>query len=116
MGIASSAPPANIDAVVNELELRQYFDTLVSGVDMPGKPDPALFLEVARCISVPPEGCVVVEDAIAGVEAAKRAGMACIAVTTTNPAEVLSAADIVVDRLDTLPASTFNCLLDEAGI
>ena len=43
MGIASSAPPANIDALIDELEIRPYFDVLVSGVDMPGKPDPALF-------------------------------------------------------------------------
>jgi len=116
MGLASSAPPANIDALVDELEMRQYFDVLVSGVDMPGKPEPSLFLEVARCIGVPPDRCIVVEDAIAGVEAAKRAGMACIAVTTTNSANALSAADIVVHRLDTLPASAFDRLLDEVGI
>ena len=46
--------------------------------------------------------CVVVEDAIAGVEAAKRAGMKCVAVTTTNPAQDLNAADLVVERLDAL--------------
>ena len=113
MGIASSAPPANIDALIDELEIRPYFDVLVSGVDMPGKPDPALFLEVARRIDVPPTRCVVVEDAIAGVEAAKRAGMSCIAVTTTNPEEVLRAADVVVCRLDALPATAFDHLLDE---
>ena len=53
---------------------------------------------------------VVVEDAVAGVEAARRAGMKCIAVTTTNQAEALSAADIVVDRLDALPADAFRRL------
>lgn len=112
MGVASSAPTANIDALIDELEIRQYFDVLVSGVDMPGKPHPALFLEVARRIDVPPRRCIVIEDAIAGVEAARRAGMACIAVTTTNPAEALWEADIVVRRLDDLPARTFDRLLD----
>jgi beta-phosphoglucomutase-like phosphatase (HAD superfamily) len=116
MGLASSAPPANINALVDELEMRQYFDVLASGVDMPGKPEPSLFLEVARRIGVPPYRCIVVEDAIAGVEAAKRAGMACIAVTTTNSADALSAADIVVHRLDALPASAFDRLLDEKRI
>jgi len=109
-GIASSAPMANIDTLIDELGLRGYFDAIVSGVDMPGKPEPALFLEVARLLDVPPEACVVVEDAVAGVVAAKRAGMKCIAVTTTNQAEALSTADIVVDRLDALPADAFRRL------
>jgi beta-phosphoglucomutase family hydrolase len=110
-GIASSAPMANIDTLIDELGLRGYFDVMVSGVDMPGKPEPTLFLEVARLLNVPAEDCVVVEDAVAGVEAAKRAGMKCIAVTTTNQAEALSAADIVVDRLETLPAGAFRRLV-----
>ena len=110
-GIASSAPVANIDTLTGELGLRGYFDAIVSGEDMPGKPDPTLFLQVARQLGVSPESCVVVEDAIAGVEAAKRAGMKCIAVTTTNEAQALSAADIVVDRLDALPAGAFRRLV-----
>jgi HAD superfamily hydrolase (TIGR01509 family) len=109
--IASSAPQANIDVLVDELGLRAYFDAIVSGADLPGKPDPALFLHVARLIDVPPARCVVVEDAVAGVEAARRAGMKCIAVTTTNPAEALKTADVVVERLDDLPVDAFECLL-----
>jgi HAD superfamily hydrolase (TIGR01509 family) len=111
-GIASSAPPANIDALVDGLGLRGYFDALVSGFDLPGKPEPALFLKVARTLGVPPSRCIVVEDAVAGVEAARRAGMNCIAVTTTNPAAALAAADIVVDRLDALPDDAFQRLLE----
>lgn len=110
-GIASSAPPANIDALVDELGLRGYFDVIGSGADIPAKPDPALFLEVARRLDVPPVHCIVVEDAVAGVEAAKRAGMNCIAVTTTNPAEVLQAADMVVASLDDLPEDVFQSFL-----
>jgi HAD superfamily hydrolase (TIGR01509 family) len=109
-GIASSAPMANVDTLIDELGLRSYFDAIVSGVDMAGKPEPGLFLKVARLLDVPPEDCIVVEDAVAGVEAAKRAGMKCIAVTTTNQAEALSAADIIVDRLDDLPADAFQRL------
>ena len=109
--ITSSAPPANIEALVDELGLHSYFDTVVSGFDLPGKPEPTLFLEVARQLEVPPERCIIVEDAIAGVEAAKRAGMRCVAVTTTNPAEALQAADVVVERLDILPAEPFQRLL-----
>jgi len=111
--IASSAPPANIDALVDELGLRDYFDAIASGSDLPGKPDPTLFLEAALLIGVPPERCVVVEDAIAGVKAARRAGMKCIAVTTTNPAHALNEADVIVERLDVLPPDTFARLLSE---
>lgn len=110
-GIASSAPVANIDTLVDELGVRARFDAIVSGVDLPGKPEPILFLKVAGMLHVPPERCVVVEDAVAGVEAAKRAGMSCIAVTTTSPSSALGAADIVVDRLDDLPPDTFQKLL-----
>ena len=110
-GIASSAPMANIDVLIDELGLRRFLDSIVSGVDMPGKPEPVLFLTVAERLGVSPESCVVVEDAVAGVEAARRAGMQCIAVTTTSDAESLSAADIVVDRLDALPVHVFERLL-----
>ena len=109
--IASSAPSANIDALVDELGLRAYFEAIVSGSDLPGKPDPTLFLKIARLIDAPPKRCIVVEDAVAGVEAARRAGMKCVAVTTTNPAHALEAADVVVERLDELSPDTFQRLL-----
>jgi beta-phosphoglucomutase-like phosphatase (HAD superfamily) len=81
---------------------------------MPGKPDPAVFLKAARLIGVPSEQCIVVEDAVAGVEAAKRARMKCIAVTTTNPASALGEADVIVDQLDALPDDAFTRLSDSA--
>jgi len=114
--IASSAPPANIDVIIDELGLRTYFTAIVTGYDMPGKPDPTLFLEAARRIDVLPERCVVVEDAIAGVEAARRAGMRCIAVTTTNPAQALDGADMVVTGLDALPPDVFGRLFGEIDV
>ena len=110
--IASSAPPANIDLLVGELGLRGCFDALVSGFDLPGKPDPATFLAAARAIGVPAGRCVVVVDAVHGVVGARRAGMRCIAVTTTSPAAALAAADLVVARLDALPIDAFDRLVD----
>ena len=109
--IASSAPLANIDAMVDAMGIRTYFDTLVSGIDMPGKPEPDVFLTAAAAIDVAPTNCVVVEDAIPGVEGAKRAGMKCIAVTTTNPAVALNNADIIVNSLSALPEDVFEQLL-----
>jgi beta-phosphoglucomutase len=109
--VASSAPPANIDVLLDELGLRPFFDVIGSGSDLPAKPDPSLFLQVARLIGVPPGRCVVVEDSVAGVQAARRAGMRCLAVTTTNPPHRLGEADVVAERLDELPEDAFRRLL-----
>jgi len=106
--IASSAPMANIDVLVDEVTLRDDFEAIVSGARLPGKPDPAVFLQAARQIGIPPERCVVVEDAVPGVQGARNAGMKCIAVTTTNEAAALQAADIVIDSLVDLSEEAFT--------
>ena len=98
--IASSAPQANIDAILSELALASYFQAIVSASEMPGKPDPTVFLNAAELLECPPDRCIVVEDAPAGVEAARRAGMKCVAVTTTHQSDVLKYADLILDRLD----------------
>ena len=108
--IASSAPPANIDFLIDELGLCAYFEAIVSGYDLPGKPAPDVFLLAARRLAVDPIGCLVIEDAVAGVEGAKRANMKCLAVTTTNPIEKLHRADRVVDTLTVVSASLINDL------
>jgi len=110
--IASSAPPENIDVLVGELKIGHYFDTLVSGANMPGKPDPSVFIHSARMLGVGADNCIVIEDAIAGVEGALRAGMKCIAVTTTNPAEVLAQADHVVESLHLVDEQMISSLLN----
>jgi HAD superfamily hydrolase (TIGR01509 family) len=106
--VASGAPPENIEFLVDELGIRSYFSALVSSVGMPGKPDPAVFLEAARKIGMPAQRCVVVEDGLPGLDAARRAGMRCIGVTTTHPASALQAADRVVDSLADLPEDGFD--------
>lgn len=102
MAVGSSAPMANVEALVNETGIRSYFMALVSAHGKPSKPDPWVFVQAAQRIDVLPEACWVLEDAVSGVEAAHRAGMRCLAVTTTNPAQALHAAEIIVDRLDEL--------------
>ena len=110
-GVASSAPRANIDLLVNAFGIRRYFAAILSGDGLPaGKPDPALFLETARALQLPPERCVVVEDAPAGVEAAHRAGMPCIAVATTRPREILGGG-VVFDDLQAVTEETFSTVL-----
>ena len=109
--IASSAPPENIDALVDELGLRDRFQAIVSAYKLPGKPAPDVFLAAAKAIDVPPLQCLVIEDAVTGVAGAKRAGMLCLAVTNTNPAEALHQADYVVASLLPLKAVFWDALL-----
>jgi beta-phosphoglucomutase family hydrolase len=104
--VASSAPMLNIEAIIAELGIREYFDTLVSGMEMPGKPAPDVFLEAAKRIGMSPGKCIVIEDAVVGVEAAKLAGMYCIAVTTYTSRDTLTRADRVVEDLSQLPKDT----------
>ena len=109
--ITSSAPPENIEALVSELKIKDYFHEIVTGFDLPGKPNPDVFLKAARKLQVLQEKCIVVEDAIAGVEGAKRAGMKCIAVTTTNPGSALEKADFIFDNLGEMSKEDFLSLL-----
>lgn len=108
--IASSAPLLNVEALLETLDIAQYFDAITSAEDVQrGKPDPQVFLITAKKLGVPPERCIVVEDAPAGIEGAQRAGMCSIGVLTTQPQ---LNADIVVERLNQLPADAFEQLLE----
>jgi beta-phosphoglucomutase len=97
--VASSAPQANIDALLTELQIRDYFQVEAAGSTLKGKPDPAVFLLAAKLLDVDPRNCLVIEDSIAGVQAAKSAGCQCVAVLTTNQASDLTLADLIVKDL-----------------
>jgi beta-phosphoglucomutase family hydrolase len=109
--IASSAPPENIAVLVDELHIRDRFEAVVSAYAMAGKPAPDVFLAAARAIGTEPRDCLVIEDAVLGVKAAKAAGMACLAVTNTHPAENLRQADRVVASLLDISDSDWEFLL-----
>lgn len=99
--IVSSTPRKNIEIALEALGLTARFETIVSAEDVQrGKPDPQGYRLGAERLGVPPERCVVIEDAPPGIEAAKAAGMRCIGVATTRPPEALSAADLVVPTLE----------------
>jgi len=112
LALVSSTPPENIKLLLSSLSIEEYFECLVSDQDVRrGKPDPEGFLLAAQRLQVPPNRCIVIEDAVAGVEAAKRAGMRCLAVTTTHPREKLSLADLVVDSLEVVSLQVLDSLL-----
>ncbi|NLC59264.1 MAG: HAD family phosphatase [Armatimonadetes bacterium] len=112
VALGSSTPQSNIAVILRAVGIEDCFDAIVCGDDVThGKPHPEVFLKAAERLHLPPECCVVVEDAVVGVQAAKAAGMRCLAVTTTHPAEKLTEADRVVDTLEGLTADDFAALL-----
>lgn len=106
--IASSAPRANVDVMHQALGFSGLIDTLVTAEDVSkGKPDPEVFLSAARQLGVVPGRCVVVEDAEAGIEAARRGGMPSVGVGSG----AVGAATVVVGSLADLPPGTFLDLI-----
>jgi beta-phosphoglucomutase len=98
--LASSAPIANIELISEVLELTRYLDALVSGETVPrGKPAPDIFLKAAATLGMAPGVSLVIEDAVAGVEAAHAAGMRCIAVAGERDLAGLRAAELMVKSL-----------------
>ncbi len=107
--IASAAPRANIDAVLEALSATHIFQGIVSADDVQrGKPDPEVFLTAASRVGVSPERCIVVEDAVAGVQGARSAGMRSIGISRNGKH---LPADIVVQSLDLLASDAFETLL-----
>ena len=106
--VVTSTPRPNLDMILDSLAIARYFQTTVTAEDTSkGKPDPEGFLLAAHRPDVPSENAVVIEDAPAGIDAAKAAGMRAIAVTTTHPAPDLAAADLAVDSLAEEVVRTF---------
>lgn len=103
LAIGSSGPRENIMLIVSAMGIGDSLDAIVCAEDVTrGKPDPQVFAVAAERLTLPSDRCVVVEDAPAGVTAAKRAGAKCAAVLMHHDREALAEADLIVDRLDTL--------------
>jgi beta-phosphoglucomutase len=115
--IGSSAPRGNLDLILQLTKLVPFFDALVSMEDTQrGKPDPQVFLVAAERLQIPPARCVVMEDAVAGVQAAKAGGMKAIAVDFVGhhgqAALQAAGADLVVKTLEEVSVETIRRLLN----
>jgi len=116
MALASSAPMENIQLVTRGLGIESSFQAIVSGREVnEGKPSPQGFLLAAQKLGVEPKNCIVIEDAVAGVTAAKRAGMRCLAVANTHPRISLTEADLIVDTLEEVTMDDLEELLNPLG-
>ncbi|RZJ85362.1 MAG: HAD family phosphatase [Massilia sp.] len=97
LAVGTAAPPANVAFTLDGLDLRKHFDAIVGATDVArGKPHPDVFLKAAELCGAAPENCIVFEDAPLGVEAARRAGMRCIVLTTTLPGSSFTEFDNVI--------------------
>jgi len=107
MAIGSSSK--NTPLILERIGLQDYFNAVVDGNSISkGKPDPEVFLKGADALGIDPQCCLVFEDAAAGIEAARNAGMFCVGV---GEEAVLGAADLVIASMDEVnPESLFETL------
>jgi HAD superfamily hydrolase (TIGR01509 family) len=112
LAVASSADEIKVNGNLDEIGLPSAtFDVVVNGSEIARKkPAPDIFLEACRRLGLGPAACLVIEDALSGVAAARAAGCRCLAVTTSFPAEKLAAsgADWVADGLDRAPPEVLD--------
>ena len=104
--IATSAPTVNVDFVLHHTGLRKYFDVIVDvNFISKSKPDPEIYLTAASFLRRDPVDCIVFEDSISGVTAAKRAGMKVIGLTTTHSPEELEQTDLTIPDFSLIKVS-----------
>ena len=105
LAVASSAPIENRTMVIEGLRWTDMFDVVVANEGLRGKPAPDIFLAAAERLGVEPRACLVFEDAVNGVVAARAAGMPVVGVTTNVPAEALreAGASLTIADFTTLP-------------
>ena len=114
LAVGSSGPPENVDLLLKTLKISHYFKTIITAADVRnGKPSPDVFLIASEKLQIVPSNCVVIEDAPVGIEAAKNAGMKCIALTTTHSTKDLLVADLVIKDLSKIQVEEIVKLINE---
>jgi beta-phosphoglucomutase family hydrolase len=97
IGVATNAEPENVDFVLDTASLRGYFQVIIDGHQVRNpKPDPEIFLRAAALLEIAACDCIVFEDSLPGLEAARNAGMRTVGVKTTHTA--LPDADLAIDN------------------
>ena len=112
LGLGTGSRDDNVAFILDGLELRGEFDAVVDGgMVEKGKPDPETFLKLAAALGVPPRDCVVFEDSLLGEEAARRAGMPVVAITTSHRADEFRWAKLRVPDFSRLDVAAVQALL-----
>lgn len=110
--IATSAPRANVDFVLEKTAIQKYFEIILDErMVTRGKPDPEIYLKSAQALGLPPAQCIVIEDSLSGVEAAKNSGSKVIGITTTHTSEELTGTDLVISDFSELNLDALKLIL-----
>ncbi len=117
MAVATASTQINISFILDELDLRRYFNAVVGGHQVRyGKPHPDIFLKSAQTLGVEPADCLVFEDALGGIEAARRAGMDAVMICTTIPAQEVIAQPHVLCAVPDFTSLNLPSLLGLPGL
>jgi beta-phosphoglucomutase family hydrolase len=112
MALATSSRKKKMKLVMQTVRLEKFFSVFVTGEEVvKGKPDPQIFQLAASRLQMPADRCVVVEDTVSGVRAAKAAGMACVAISSTHERDELAEADLLIDHFTSLHPEDLHNLI-----
>ena len=101
--IASGSRRIHIDSFLQKFKLQGIFNSILTAEDYnKGKPNPECYLLILKALNISPQEAIAVEDSISGVEAAKAAGIKCVALTHTHSAKELKGADIILESMNQL--------------
>ena len=101
LALATNSRMREVDIICSKLDFNKFFGLKLARDHVKNaKPDPEIYLKAADNFNIEPEECIVFEDSVVGIKAAKNAGMICIAITNTYPPKFLKAADLIIEGYD----------------
>jgi len=111
IAIATSAPKSNVDFTLLQTGIADYFQTIIDGDSIiNSKPHPEIYLKTTKQLGYSPNNCVVIEDSISGIEAAKKAGGKVVGITTTHTKNELNNVDLIIENFEGLKLEELNKL------
>lgn len=110
--VATSAPRVNVDFTLSRTNTLEYFPVILDEAHVNrGKPDPEIYLNTARAVGLPPGQCIVFEDSLSGIQAARAAGCKVVGITTTHSAQEMTHVDLIINNFEGLdPAEVIRSL------
>lgn len=112
-GVATSAPRANLDLILDGLDIRKHMDSIMSSEDVEShKPSPEVYLKTAQRLGLAPNECLVFEDSFSGVSAAINAGMKVVGVLSSHTKDELPPCDFYINDYSGIDSATISRLLE----
>ncbi|HLF36223.1 MAG TPA: HAD family phosphatase [Cyclobacteriaceae bacterium] len=115
LGLATSAPPGNVDYTLQHIPVRKYFEVILDAESViKGKPDPEIYLKAIGMLGLVPEECIIFEDSIPGIRSGIAAGAHVIGVATTHKRDELKAVKWIVDDFRAINSEYLSRLIDRS--